>query len=292
MKNSLWLLVYVLIWSCSDKDIPSDKSILVSKGALSAGVTEIDQFIRDRLTDPYNMDVKYLFDQNELESNKYLIPPRTDVVLPYLRALIKIWVKPYERRGGTEFIKKYAIKRFVLVGGKNLNPSTGTKILGQAEGGKKVVIYELDDFPKAIKNKDRSALKQYFHTLHHEFGHILNQNKDFDRESFIAVTPGDFTGAWFNRTPKQALDLGFITPYSAFNEDENFVEIMATLFTNSAEEYQGILDQASEEGRKKLEKKTTMVKSYLKNKWNIDADRLQADIQSAMDELFKSSKSI
>jgi substrate import-associated zinc metallohydrolase lipoprotein len=60
----------------------------------------------------------------------------------------RVWIDPYILQGENFFFKKYCPKLFVLAGSANWNLD-GSITLGTAEGGRKIVLYLLNDF----KNK-------------------------------------------------------------------------------------------------------------------------------------------
>lgn len=276
----------LLLLGCKRDDVIKKSRIDTRTPAL----TKIDRWIRTQLTEPYNVRAIYRFDNNELESKKYLTPPKPEVVVPYLKSLLKLWIQPYEQYGGKAFVKIYMPKLFVLVGDHNVNPD-GTITQGLTEGGKKVTIYELDAFLDRAKHPDQPELKRYYHVIHHEFGHVLTQNKAFDREAFLEITPGDYDSGWFNRNKQQALDLGFISPYAADNVDEDFVELVATILTNTPEEVDAIISQASPSGAEKIKKKIKLVKGYFKSAWGIDMDVLQKTIHKNLQAYLANLKS-
>ena len=52
-------------------------------------------------------------------------------------------------------------------------------MLGTAEGGKKITLYEVNSLD--FENVDIEVLNEYyFKTMHHEFAHILHQKRNYD----------------------------------------------------------------------------------------------------------------
>ena len=52
-------------------------------------------------------------------------------------------------------------------------------VLGTAEGGKKITLYNVNDLN--VKKINIEKLNNYyFETMHHEFAHILHQKRNFD----------------------------------------------------------------------------------------------------------------
>src|SRR5947209_3279622 len=104
----------------------------------------IDNWIYDNLTKPFNISVKYKWDQFELELNKDLVPPKEEKIVPVMQAVKKVWIDTYIAEAGDVFMRTYCPKFFVLCGSASWN-TDGTITLGTAEGGRKIVLYVLND---------------------------------------------------------------------------------------------------------------------------------------------------
>lgn len=264
--------------SCSKEEEITESRIDLSTPEL----TTTDLWIREHLTEPYNINVDYLFRDYEVATNRYLAPPEPEEVIPFLEAYIDFMIEPYKALAGEEFVKRYFSKQLVLVGSSNYN-NDGTVFLGQAEGGVKVTLYEINYFSErtsgsASPEQIRAALRSYFKTLHHEFAHILQQNKIFDKESYRTITP-IYRSSWFNLGTQQARDLGFISPYASLNENEDFAEMVAIMLTTSPEEFQAILQSpGNPQAQQDLQEKLSIILDYYKSSWNIDLFQLQENI--------------
>jgi substrate import-associated zinc metallohydrolase lipoprotein len=181
----------------------------------------------------------------------------------------------------------------VLAGSASWNLD-GSITLGTAEGGRKVVLYLLNDF----RNKtmpgyvpaDSVIPKQMFHVIHHEFGHILDQNIRRPIE-FDAVTKGFYTADWINTSDYEALHDGFITAYALSSPFEDFVEMISIMLIEGRSGFNNIVNSitgtsargtTADEAKAKLRQKETLVVSYFKNAWNIDFYTLQVRVRNAI----------
>ena len=158
-----------LLTACEDKeeDLQVD---LVGLGGDTWAPTALDNWLSDNFVTPYNIEVKYRFDRYEVALNRTLVPVKESKVTLVMEAIRKTWIQPYEQQAGPNFIKKLSPKQFVLVGSPEYDPNNNTIKLGTAEGGRKVVLYKVNDF----ENSDVAEVQRMLQTIHHEFGHILH----------------------------------------------------------------------------------------------------------------------
>jgi len=247
MKNRYILLlissVLFSLCSCDKEDDMREESVVVVE---TSNQNELDVWIYENLTAPYNVEVKYKWDDSEIDNAYTVVPPKVEKAKEFLEAYLNVWIKTYEAEanagGDPEFLHKYMPKLLVLVGCPQYNED-GTMLLGLAEGGRKVTIFDIDNFnepyltgwetEEEIQLIKKRAVISAFHTLHHEFAHIMHQTK-FYPDEFKEICRGDYTGNWYEVYETEARTKGFITPYSMLNENEDFVEIVAGMLTRAA----------------------------------------------------------
>ena len=168
-----------------------------------------------------------------------------------------------------------APRQLVLVGGVNLN-STGTKTLGEAEGGQRITLFETDYVDKT----DRESVKQFIHTIQHEYIHILNQHKPFDEKSFNKITPTGYTANWYETTNAEANEEGFITAYAKSNIIEDFAEMASMMLVNSKDEYEAIIAGiTSTKAQSDIRAKEALVVKYFKEAFNMDFYELRDEAE-------------
>lgn len=239
----------------------------------------IDQWIMDNYTKPYNIEVKYKWDVSELDMTKTLVPVKEEKVIPVLETIKKTWIIPYENLAGADFIKMMAQKQFVLVGSPQYNPNN-TITLGEAESGRKITLFVINDFDKS----DKYEVKRMLHTIHHEFAHILHQHIAFS-SNYQKITPDGYDATWFNYSNSEARALGFITAYARSNKDDDFVEMIATMLVEGKAGFAATLNSTTANGRALLLQKQAMVTSYMKEAYGIEIGDLQDATESAIDAL-------
>ncbi|GEP94027.1 zinc-binding metallopeptidase [Chitinophaga cymbidii] len=258
----------------------------------------IDFWIRDSLTTPLNVSVKYKWDQGELDFNRTLVPPKEEKIIPVLSAIKKVWLDNYIAEAGELFMKRYCPKFFVLVGSASYN-TDGTITLGTAEGGRRILLYVLNDFrikgmPGYVPS-DSNNVKMMFHTIEHEFGHILHQTVMYP-EDYKRISVGDYTSNWNNVTDDAARRDGFITAYAMSRADEDFVEMISMMLVEGRGGFENIINGITqpgpngttpEEAKAKLRQKEAMVVAYFNDTWGINFYSLQARTRASINALIK-----
>lgn len=298
MKNFKIAAFFILLgtlFSCKKEDALNPE-IISGLGGDTWDSTAIDKWIFDSITHPYNISVKYKWDQFELDLNKTLVPPKEEKIIPVLGSIKKVWINTYIAEAGLNFFNTYSPKFFDLVGSASYN-TDGTITLGTAEGGRKVVLYVLNDFRTRDMTgyvpSDSVNIKQMFHTIEHEFGHILHQTVLYP-VAYRSICAGYYTSSWNNVSDADALRDGFITPYSMDAYDEDFVEMIATMLVEGKEGFESRL--ASIKGNSpngttpetavaRLRQKEAIVVSYFKTTWKIDFYSLQTRVRAAIKSL-------
>ena len=156
-------------------------------------------------------------------------------------------------------------------------------VLGTAEGGLKITLYMINSL-----QLDPDYLNQYyFHTMHHEFAHILHQTKPYSSD-FEMISGTDYVKDTWNDAFKDDADAqqhGFITPYAASEANEDFVELLSTYITNTPKFWSDMLKTAGKDGAAIIEQKFDIVYNYMKNTWGIDLNDLRDVILKRQGEI-------
>mgnify|MGYP003607972462 CR=1 FL=1 len=261
-KIAILFLTLISLLSCSNEDQVGESQLNYNQPIK----TELDNWISINYLNPYNINVQYKWNQNTVDNSRYLSPPLVDKVQPALEIVQTIWLDSYKTIGGADFVKKIAPREIVLVGGVNLN-SVGTRTLGIAEGGQRVTLFETDYIDKT----DRENIKEFIHTIQHEYIHILNQNKPFDEKAWAKITPVGYTADWYNYSIPSSNELGFITSYARSNINEDFAETASVILISSKEEYEDFLANIqSDSAYFALIAKEALVVKYFKDAFDMD----------------------
>jgi substrate import-associated zinc metallohydrolase lipoprotein len=242
----------------------------------------VDLFIYDSLTVPYNVAVNYKWLPGQFDFPSDIVPPDSSKVIPVLKALLNVAYAPYNQlTGSTALLRRYLPKTLELAGSAEYE-SNGVILLGQAEGGTAMVLFQVNYFSRLMA--DSNVFKQSMHTMHHEFGHILNQNIMYPA-SFKTISTG-YTGNWYNVSDAQARQDGFISAYAEAAPDEDFVEMIASILVGGEngpdggyDNYDQLLVQAGgpgSTGYATIKTKEAVIANYLQQAYNIDIYALQA----------------
>ena len=278
MKKNIYaiLLAFVAsfaLMSCSD-DEPSSESIFPTT---SPKRDAFDKWLLENYTFPYNVEMKYKMEDIESDMKYHLVPAdsaktaKLSIIMKYL------WFDAYNEVIGPDFIKENMPRTIHFIGSPAYN-SEGTMVLGTAEGGLKITLYmvnSLDD--KTLKNYD-TMNKYYFHTLHHEFTHILNQKIPYDQSFKLITESGYVSGDWYTISDKTAHQAGFVTPYAMVEPLEDFAEMLSGYVTMSQSEWNAILADAGTTGAASISAKLDIVRNYMQESWNVDIDKLRAAV--------------
>ena len=132
----------------------------------------LDTFLKVNYLEPYNVSFIYRMEDVGSDMDKNLTPAAYDKSVDLAVLSKYLWYEVYEKYGTAEFLKKNSPRIIHVIGSKSYNPSQGTETLGVAEGGLKITLYNVN----RLNPSDIDYMNEYFFkTMHHEFGHILDQ---------------------------------------------------------------------------------------------------------------------
>ncbi len=286
IKNiSKWFFVAAMcitVTACSEEDTPDTNTtvITVDKGNENA----FDKYLNKIFVEPYNISVKYKMEDIETDMNYQLVPAQYENSVKMANLVKYLCLDSYDEVAPDGFLKAYFPKMIMMVGSPAYR-NNGTMLLGTAEGGLKITLYN-------INNLDISNINilyaYYFRTIFHEFSHILHQTidytTDFDKISATDYVGGSWNDAWGSG---ESLKAGFISDYSSKEADEDFVELIAHYITNTEDSWNNILELAGESGKETIQQKMSIISYYLLEDWDIDIDKLREAIQTRAAVLYE-----
>ena len=239
----------------------------------NSSTAPFDQWLYDNFVVPYNVDVKYRFDFMSSDLQFQLTPAdygRSQLLAHFIRYL---FYDTYTKYAGEEFMKKYGPRIFHFIGSSGYNASTGTEVLGTASGGVKITLYKINEM-KACPQYDQATNtltnpyseddvdvlnENYFHTMHHEFSHILHQTKAYP-VAFGQVTSSSYDPmTWNERDSVTTHQLGFLTHYASSATYEDFVETLSCISTDNDVRWMNRLINACCKGMRQGDKEEVLV---------------------------------
>ena len=276
MKKYIYTLLFaasIVLGACNEDKLDSHSIFNTESPERNA----FDTWLLLKYIVPYNIQFNYKYIDKESDNTYNLIPAEYDKCVAMAKLTKYLWIDSYNELLGETFIKTYCPRMIQLIGSKAYN-SQGSVVLGTAEGGLKITLYNVNELD--VNNPNIDFLNTwFFKTMHHEFAHILHQTKNYSTDFNLIST--DYQGpSWLNlESDEIANTMGFITRYASFSPDEDFVEIISNYITHDADYWENVLNNGGALGKIKLQKKFDIVRKYLKDSWGIDIDKLRDIVQ-------------
>ena len=271
MKKYIYTLLFaasIVLGACNEDKLDSHSIFNTESPERNA----FDTWLLLNYIIPYNIQFNYKYIDKESDNTYNLIPAEYEKCVAMAKLTKYLWIDSYNELLGETFIKTYCPRMIQLIGSKAYN-SQGSVVLGTAEGGLKITLYNVNELD--VNNPNIDFLNTwFFKTMHHEFAHILHQTKNYSTDFNLIST--DYQGpSWLNlESDEIANTMGFITRYASFSPDEDFVEIISNYITHDADYWENVLNNGGALGKIKLQKKFDIVRKYLKDSWGIDIDKL------------------
>lgn len=262
------------VCSCSEDSL-DDQSVFSTEAPQR---NEFDIWLLNNYVYPYNIDFKYRMEDKESDHDYNLTPADYDKSVAMAKLVKFLWIDAYtEVMGDRTFICTLGPKMIHLVGSPAYK-NNGDMILGTAEGGLKITLYNVNNI-NVLNVADLNYY--YFKTIHHEFAHILHQTRPYPT-AFKEISGSEYvkdswSSAWGSGSAADAaaLKAGFITPYASSAVDEDFVELIATYVTSTEATWAARLKTAGTTGAPIINSKFEIVYNYMLDTWNIDLDVLR-----------------
>jgi len=231
----------LVVASCGKNDEFTESIFDTNKGTVDSDVATapFDKWLYENFVVPYNTEIQYKF--NFPASNlEFQLAPADYKKSQLLAYFIKyLFYDVYNKYGGEDFMKKYGPRIFHFIGSPAYAPTTGTRTLGYASAGVKITLINVNSMkvwtpadPYTPADIDMMNEEQ-FHTMHHEFSHILHQTKTYPT-AYGLITAGSYDPRdWQKRDSVLAHSLGYVTHYASNATYEDFVEVLSCTITDT-----------------------------------------------------------
>lgn len=255
MKKTLILLLFAMagmtasvqLTSCSEDDLgPTIFDTNEYPLDRSSYTFPLDTFVKVNFLEPYNMRFMYRMSYISSDMDKNLTPASYEKSSELAVLTKYLWYDVYKKLADEHeiFLKRYSPRIIHVIGSRNLNTSSGTETLGVTEGGTKITLYRTNLLdPNDIDDMN----EHFFETMHHEFGHILDQTK-LHPTTFNLLSNGRYNAAGWNDVPDSvAASQGFVSPYASASYTEDWVETLARYVTRDSIAWENMLHTAEVE---------------------------------------------
>lgn len=245
MKKILYIMsvaaLLLAVTSCGKEDELTESIFDTSKPAVdpTQSTYEFDQWLYDNFGKPYNVEIQYKFNLPASDYDFQLAPAeykRSQLLAQFIKYL---FYDVYTKFAGEDFMKQYGPRIFHFIGSSGYSPNTGTEVLGLASGGVKITLYNVNMMKGYTENmsytdEDIDELNEKcFHTMHHEFSHIMHQTKTYP-VTFGQVTSGTYDPIdWHERDSVVTHQMGYVTHYASSATYEDFVETLSCIITDT-----------------------------------------------------------
>ena len=306
LKNKFYILLALccsgFLASCNDDDLEAESIFPDTSEELDpySSTYQLDKYCEDNYREVYNIQFRYKLQDVGTDMTYNLIPAEYDKSVDLAVLTKYLWFDVYDKVvPDKNFMKTYGPRILHLIGSPAVNPANGTIVLGLAEGGLKVSLFNVNTMdPSDFKNLNEF----YFLTMHHEFAHILHQTKTYPT-SFNDISTSYDPAGWQDRQEPVMASMGFVSPYASSEVREDFAETIAHWITETDEDWEQILDWASRgwkvvtdeatgvqtvvetedndgiDGRAVILQKVQIARDWFSDAWGIDIDALRAEVQ-------------
>ena len=268
---SLALLLSVGAISSCSKDTPSGATIFPTTPVAR---NTFERWLLKNYTNPYNIDFQYKLKDGETDLTYNLVPADSAKTAKLAMITKFLWFDAYNEVVGPDFLKESA-PRIIVAVGSSAYTRQRTEVVGSAEGGYKVTLNKINALTDELLHDYSAMTEYYFHTMHHEFTHILNQRKPYNPAFDLVTQSGYVSGNWLNVSTRDARRAGFVSPYAMMNGAEDFAEMLSFYVTYTHQAWQAILDEAGTRGANLINQKLTLIKEYTQSSWGLDLDQLR-----------------
>ncbi|MGV3546353.1 MAG: substrate import-associated zinc metallohydrolase lipoprotein [Pedobacter sp.] len=243
--------------------------------------TTLDTWLKTTFLDPYNMDVIYRYSDYYKDNDKVVSPANPAKVQPQMQTVLEGFINPYKTVAGTTFIKQMLPKEWILFG-SGAYQTDGSMILATASAGRRVTIYDLNNFD--ANNPD--AVTRKLRTIHHEFTHILNQLVAMPTD-FQTITKATYNATWTTVADATARDMGYVSPYASSQPGEDFAETTAHLLVLGQAWFDARANASTAVGKAALKAKEASVVQYFTINLGVDFRALQKEVQNVVRNVYK-----
>lgn len=312
---ALGLAASALLTSCAKQEELRPESV-IDKPTRNPRTAELDAWIAEHFTKPYNIEVVYRWDRNLVESASYAYPPEEAQVRQVLSSAERLWLEVYAQTSalGKSFLQGRLPLKMYLFGGKGLDGSGLELLASPKSSALELYVYDVNAFDPNDADR-RYALAR---SLHHQFVRRLTELVPYDRDAFYAISRDRYLSSpdllvtlmQQDRSLKQRFGMrlaanreGFATLYAMLSPEADFAETLSSYLCHTPQEIREALSRAAtpvvdandplqtarntEAARiahEQLQKKIDFVEQYCRKSLGVSIQELQIRSLSALNQ--------
>ena len=144
-KSIKWLAILALVFvlgACSKDEEPDTSKTVITID--SSEKNDFDKYIEKVFTEPYNIKVLYKMEDIESDMDYQLVPALYENSIKTANLVKYLCLDAYAQVAPEGFLQQYFPKMIMLVGSAAYR-NNGTMVLGTAEGGLKITLYNINE---------------------------------------------------------------------------------------------------------------------------------------------------
>lgn len=313
---TLLLPLMMIIAGCQNGPL-SDTSVLLPT-AETTNESELDQWITQSITQPYQVEVLYRWDEKELLGT-YVYPPQEEKVKSVLETVKYLFLESFELPaiGDLHYLKGKLPIRIKMYGGPNLDPN-GVELLYNPLGTPvEMCIYNVNSFDPTDPEKVFLLVRSVFH----QFAKRMLELYPYDRDKFYRISGHRYLSSTepialplsYHQSPKERFGLdtyagrrGCYTLYGLLSAEDDMAEMISVSLLSTPQQIQYLLEEVSIpeedndpevseryareaiEAHSELLKKQAFLHQYIKVHWGLDLTKAEVTILRRVTQFIQS----
>ncbi|WP_018029179.1 putative zinc-binding metallopeptidase [Porphyromonas somerae] len=315
---TLLLPLMMIIAGCQNAKL-SDTSVL-APAAETTNESELDQWITQSITQPYQIEVLYRWDEKELLGT-YVYPPQEEKVKSVLETVKYLFLESFELPaiGDLHYLKGKLPIRIKMYGGSNLDPN-GVELLYNPLGTPvEMCIYNVNSFDPSDPEKVFLLMRSVFH----QFAKRMLELYPYDRDKFYRISGHRYLSSTepiaiplsYQQSYKERFGLdtyagrrGCYTMYALLSPEDDMAEMISATLLSTPQEIEYLFEETSiPDGdpnpevaeryareaalaHNELLEKQAFLSQYIKVHWGLDLTKAEVTILRRVAQFIQSKE--
>lgn len=199
--KKIYIIAAFALLGCTGENL-SDQSV-VDANQVVRTYTDLDRWIEQEFTQPYNIEVNYRWNGNVAQKESYTYPPEVKNIQQVLKTIKYLWIETYTLAnvGGKDFMKGKSPIKIYMYGGKNTDENGVELLSNSTTTAAEMYIYDVNTFDE----KDYAKVFTLMRSVHHQFAKRLAELFPYDRDNFLKINPQGYVGSTKDLPEQQPL---------------------------------------------------------------------------------------